>query len=71
MAILIAQEIMSAVEPGAILLNVCVYEMAFISRMSELAPDPTTPVIVYGIRSDSYVVNDHIHLHVNLHAKRP
>jgi polyisoprenoid-binding protein YceI len=69
-ATLIAQEIMPAVETGAVLVNVlpdeaflrehlpgsvnaCVYEMAFISRMHELAPVPTTPVIVYGAGSGS------------------
>ena len=32
--------------PGSV--NACVYEMAFVSRVRELVPDPSTPLVVYG-----------------------
>lgn len=37
--------------PGSI--NACVYEMVFPDRVRELAPDPATPVIVYGAGGES------------------
>ena len=33
--------------------NACVYEMAFLSRVAELAPDKSRPVIVYGAGAGS------------------
>ena len=37
--------------PGAI--NACVYETIFLSKVAELVPDKSTPVIVYGAGGDS------------------
>ncbi len=37
--------------PGAI--NACVYETIFVSKVAELVPDKTTPLIVYGAGGDS------------------
>ncbi|MEO7099294.1 MAG: YceI family protein [Luteolibacter sp.] len=38
--------------PGA--LNNCVYEVVFLNRMPEVAPDPAFPVCVYGSGPDSF-----------------
>jgi len=37
--------------PGAV--SVCVYETIFLSKVAELVPDKSTPVIVYGAGGDS------------------
>ncbi len=37
--------------PGAV--NACVYEMVFLTKVAELVPDKTSPVIVYGAGGDS------------------
>jgi polyisoprenoid-binding protein YceI len=51
------EEIFAAVRiPGS--QNACVYEMAFLDRVRELAPDPGTPVIVYGAGGGALDVAD-------------